>query len=198
MHTFIKMLASCFLLSGFLTYQAEAIQLNLTGKDIEEAFEYGTKGRDLSHAELLSAWRVNLGEGVGSASIVTPFGRIVVLGKEMADRLRDPNEREIKEALDENKGKLVFGCTLYGDDTLFADQYKAVLMYKDKKIEPSKKKVPSSGDFTRFYPDSPRFRALCFYIFDVGKIDPNAKVILILKNGDGEELKFPFDLSKLR
>ncbi|MFQ5956418.1 MAG: hypothetical protein ACE5KK_01440 [Candidatus Brocadiales bacterium] len=198
MCTFVKIFTCCLLLSTFLTTQAESIQLYLSEKDIGDAVEYGTSRRDLTHPELLKDWRVDLGYGVGSATIITPFGSIAVLAKEMARRFREPTDREIREALDKEKGELRFGCSLYGDNAWFADDYKATLMYKDKKLEPSETEIPSSAKYTRSYPDSPRYWALCFFDFEIINIDPNARVTLILKDGEGKELKFPFDLSRLR
>lgn len=196
MRALIKTLACSLLLSAFSISQTEAIELTLSDKDIEKAIEYGTGGRDLTHPELLKAWRVDLGYGIGAATIITPFGSLVVLGKEKANRFLEPTEREIKETLDKDRGKLAFGCSLYGEDARFADKYKAVLIYKDKKIEPSKVEIPPSANYTRSYPNSPRYWALCFFKFDIADIDPNAKVTLILN--DGKELKFPFDLGKLK
>src|SRR3989338_1256668 len=196
MRTLIKTLTCFLLLSTFSISQAESIELTLSDKDIESAIEYGTGGRDLTHPELLKAWRVDLGYGIGAATIITPFGSLVVLAKEKANRFLEPTEREIKEALDKDRGKLAFGCSLYGKDAWFADKYKAVLMYKDKKIAPSKVEVPPSANYTRSYPNSARYWALCFFKFDIADIDPNTKVTLILN--DGKELKFPFDLEKLK
>lgn len=196
MHALIKTLTCSLLLSTFLISQTEAIELTLSDKDIENAIAYGTGGRDLTHPELLKVWRVDLGYGIGAATIVTPFGSLVVLAKEKANRFLEPTEREIKETLDKDRGKLAFGCSLYGEDAWFADKYKAVLMYKDKKITPSKVEIPPSANYTRSYPNSPRYWALCFFKFDIADIDPNAKVTLILN--DGKELKFPFDLEKLK
>ncbi|MFQ5862669.1 MAG: hypothetical protein ACE5IC_06050 [Candidatus Brocadiales bacterium] len=198
MFRFVKILTCYLILSTFLTPQAESIQLRLTEKDIGDALEYGTARRDLTHPELLRDWRVDLGYGVGSATIITPFGSIAVLAKEMARRFRDPTDREIREEIDKKKGKLVFGCSVYGDSQWFADDYKAFLMYKDKKLEPSETEIPTSAKYTRSYPDSPRYWALCFFTFAILDIDPDAKITLILKSGEGEELKFPFDLSRLR
>lgn len=198
MRVFTEILFCYILLSTFLAPQAESIQLNLSEKDIREAIEYGTQGRDLPHPELLRDWRVDLGYGVGSATLITPFGSLVVLAKETARHFHEPTEYEIKETLDKKKGKLVFGCSLYGDSIWFANDYKATLIYKDKKLKPTRTDIPPSGDYTRSYPDSPRYWALCFFEFEILNIDPNAKVTLILKNGGGKELKFPFDMSKLR
>ena len=196
MHALIKTLICSLLLSTFSISQTEAIELTLSNKDIKKAIAYGTGGRDLTHPELLKAWRVDLGYGIGAATIITPFGSLVVLAKEKANRFLEPTEREIKETLDKDRGKLAFGCSLYGNDAWFADKYKAVLMYKDKKIMPSKVEIPPSANYTRSYPNSPRYWALCFFKFDIADIDPNAKVTLILN--DGKELKFSFDLEKLK
>ncbi|MCB7128725.1 MAG: hypothetical protein NOU37_01545 [Candidatus Brocadiales bacterium] len=198
MHRFIKILTCYLLLSVLSAAPAQSIQLELSEKDIKDALEYGNSRRELSHPEVLEVWRVNLGYGVGSATVITPFGNLAILSKEMSRRSREPSEGEIKKTLSENRGKLVFGCSIYGDDAEFADEYKAVLMYKDKKLEPSEKEVPASAEYTRSFPDSPRYWALCFYKFDIPDLDPKAKVTLILKNGDGKKLSFPFNLAKLR
>src|SRR3990167_1944400 len=133
MHALIKTLTCSLLLSTFLISQAESIELTLSDKDIESAIAYGTGGRDLTHPELLKAWRVDLGYGVGAATIITPFGSLVVLAKEKANRFLEPTEREIKETLDKDRGKLAFGCSICGKDALYADKNKAGLMYKGNK-----------------------------------------------------------------
>ncbi len=198
MRTAITALTFCLALTILFTSQAESIQLNLSQKDITEAIEYGHAGRDLSHPELLRNWRIDLGYGVGSATLVTPFASIVVLAKEKAKRFLEPTESEIKKTLEDNKNQLVFGCALYGDTAWFADKYRVYLIYKDKKYEPSEKEVPTDASYTRSYPDSPRYWALCFYKFKIAGLNPNAKVTLVLKKPDGQELKFPFNMAKLR
>ncbi len=198
MRTAITALTFCLALSVLFTSQAESIQLNLSQKDIEEAIEYGNAGRDLSHPELLSNWRINLGYGVGSATLVTPFASIVVLAKEKAKRFMEPTESAIKKTLKDNKGYLTFGCALYGETAVFTKEYDAYLIYKDKKYEPREKDVPTDAKYTRSYPDSPRYWALCFYKFKVDGLNPNAKVTLVLKKRGGQELKFPFNMAKLR
>lgn len=191
-------LALISLLSLFLTIQAECIQLELKEKDLREAIEYGRARRELSHPELMKDWRLDLGYGVGSATIITPFAGIAILAKEAALKLMEPSEYDIKKSLEEKKDQLSFGCALYGETLDFADKYSAVLEYKGQKLDPSFKNVPSAADYTRTYPKSPRYWALCFYRFSVGPVDTQATVTLILKSPEGKELKFPFDLSKVR
>lgn len=198
MRTAITALTFCLALTILFTSQAESIQLNLSQKNISEAIEYGHAGRDLSHPELLRNWRIDHGYGVGSATLVTPFASIVVLAKEKAKRFLEPTESEIKKTLKDNKNQLVFGCALYGDTAWFADKYRAYLIYKDKKYEPSEKEVPTDASYTRSYPDPPRYWALCFYKFKIADLNPNARVTLVLKERDGQELKFPFNMAKLR
>ena len=198
MRTAITVLTFCLALTILFTSQAESVQMNLSQEDITEAIEYGHAGRELSHPELLRNWRIDLGYGVGSATLVTPFASIVVLAKEKAKRFLEPTESEIKKTLEDNKNQLVFGCALYGDTAWFADKYRAYLIYKDKKYEPSEKEVPTDASYTRSYPDPPRYWALCFYKFKIAGLNPNAKVTLVLKKPDGQELKFPFNMAKLR
>ncbi|MEE9558430.1 MAG: hypothetical protein V3V94_02990, partial [Candidatus Brocadiales bacterium] len=145
MRTAITALTFCLALTILFTFQAESIQLNLSQKDIVAAIEYGHAGRDLSHPELLRNWRIDHGYGVGSATLVTPFASIVVLAKEKAKRFMEPTENEIKKTLEDNRNQLVFGCALYGDTAWFADKYRAYLIYKDKKYEPSEKEVPTDA-----------------------------------------------------
>lgn len=191
-------LALISLLSVFLTIQAEGIQLELKEKDLRDAIEYGRARRELSHPELMKDWRIDLGYGVGSATIITPFAGIVILAKEAALKLMEPSEYEIRKSMEEKKDQLSFGCAIYGETIDFAGKYKAVLEYKGQKLEPSNQDVPSTADYTRTYPKSPRYWALCFYRFSVGSVDPQVAVTLILKGPEGKELKFPFDLSKVR
>lgn len=194
----IKIPACVILLLFLSTSQVQSIQLEPREKDIKEAIEYGKLRKDLPHPELLKDWRVDLGYGVGAATIVTPFGQIVIMSKEAAAGFRELTDYEIKKAIEDKKGKLSFGCTLYGERIDFPKDCKAVLEYKGKVFEPSDKSFPASANYTKSYPKPPRYWALCFLSFKVGEIDPQAKVLLVVSGADGKELKFPFELPNIR
>ncbi|MFN3466141.1 MAG: hypothetical protein ACK4WF_00365 [Candidatus Brocadiales bacterium] len=181
-----------------LSPRAEGIQLKLGDKDIKEALHFGSIKKDLSHPELLKAWRIDLGYGEGSATLVTPYAGLVILAKESALKFREPTEREVQKELEEKAGKLSFGCGLYGEEIDFAPSCKAILEYKDEKRAPTYTSLPAVASYTKTYPTSPKFWALCFFHFPMEGIGANDKVTLVLTNAKGKELRFTFDLSQLR
>jgi hypothetical protein len=186
------------LLWGLLCSQAEGMQLKLSDKDVKAAVRYGTTKKDLSHPELLKDWRIDLGYGVGSATLVTPYAGLIILAKESALKFREPTEYEIQKELEEKEGNLSFGCGLYGEDIDFAPWYKAVLEYKGSKRDPTYTNLPASASYTKSYPNSPKFWALGFFRFTMAGIGPEEKVDLILTDPKGKELRFSFDLSKFK
>ena len=181
-----------------LSPQAEGVQLKLGDKDIKEAIYYGSHRKELSHPELLKAWRIDLGYGVGSATLITPYASLIILAKESALTSREPTEQEIRKELEEKSGQISFGCGLYGEEIDFASNCKAVLEYKGEKRGPTHTSLPPSANYTKSYPASPRFWALCFFRFPMTGIGANDKVTLVLTDAKGKELRFPFDLSQLR
>lgn len=186
------------LFCALLSPQADGVQLKLGDKDIKEAIYYGSHRKELSHPELLKAWRIDLGYGVGSATLITPYASLIILAKESALTSREPTEREIQKELEEKSGQISFGCGLYGEEIDFASNCKAVLEYKDEKRGPAHTSLPPSAHYTKSYPASPRFWALCFFRFPMTGIGVNDKVTLVLTDAKGKELRFPFDLSQLR
>lgn len=178
--------------------QAYGIQLKLDEHSIKEAVQYGFDNKDLTHPELLKAWRIDLGYGVGSATLVTPYGGLIILGKESALKFRKPTETEIEKELEEKVGKLSFGCGLYGEEIDFAPGCKALLEYKGEKREPIYTNLPAPARYTKTYPTPPKYWALCFFSFPMAGISTNDTVTLIITDPKGKELRFTFDLSKLK
>ncbi len=193
-----KKLLCIVLFCALFSPQAEGIQLKLGDKDIKEAIYYGSYNKQLSHPELLKAWRMDLGYGLGSATLITPYASLIILAKESALKFREPTELEIQKELEEKAGQLSFGCGLYGEEIDFAPHCKAILEYKDEKREPTHTSLPASASYTKTYPTSPKFWALCFFRFPMAGIGANDQITLILIDAKGKELRFPFDLSKLR
>lgn len=183
---------------ALLSPRAEGIQLMLGDKDIKEALYYGSTKKDLSHPELLKAWRIDLGYGEGSATLITPYAGLIILAKESALKFRAPTEYEVQKELEEKAGKLSFGCGLYGEEIDFAPSCKAILEYKDEKRGTVYTSLPPAASYTKTYPASPKFWALCFFRFSMEGIGANDKVTLVLKDAKGKELRFTFDLSQLR
>lgn len=196
-HVKVELLCAIFFYT-LLSTQAEGIQLMLTSRDIKEAVQYGIENEDLSNSELLKAWRIDLGYGVGSATLVTPYASLIILAREAALNFRKPTEHEIEHALKDREGELFFGCSLYGDEIDFVARCKAYLWYKGGRREPIYAGLPSSVDYTTNYPASPKFFALSSFHFSMEGIGPNDTVTLVIINQKGEELRFPFDLSKLK
>src|SRR3989338_418858 len=106
-----------------LSPQAEGVQLKLGDKDIKEAIYYGSHRKELSHPELLKAWRIDLGYGVGSATLITPYASLIILAKESALTSREPTEHEIQKELEEKSGQISFGCGFYWAEKNFSPYF---------------------------------------------------------------------------
>lgn len=183
---------------ALLNTQVEGIQLALKPNDIKEAISYGSSRKDLSHPELLKDWRIDLGYGVGSATLITPYAGLIILAKESALNFREPTESEIRKELEEKEGQLSFGCGLYGEDVDFASRCKVKLEYQGEQREPTYTSLPASAKYTKSYPGPPQYWALCFFRFPMAGIGVNDTVTLIITDQKGKDLRFTFDLSKLR
>lgn len=170
----------------------------LTEKDIKEAVNYGIENKDLSYSELLKDWRKDLGYGVGSATLITPYASLAILGRESALSFREPTGHEIAHKLKELEGKLSFDCTLYGEEIDSYLKCKAELWYKLYRRDPIEAKVPASPDYTRNYPAPPKFLVSCIFNFSMEGVGANDTVTLIIKDPNGKELRFTFDLSEFK
>ncbi len=172
----------------------------LNESQIKEALEVGRKGKNLTLYEFQKEWVSNLGYGIGSALLQTPFYRLALFARNAAIRGVDFPPSLIKTVLKENgTGIFHFVVTLYGNEVGFARNATASLKYYGRTIEPILSKNAQYGDVNREQTNV----AICEYEFSSTDIDPRAKISLVIAipGLQGEKnyiLSFPFNLSKIR
>lgn len=152
----MKKIAMFFILLLCLTNCAkkeESVVLPLREEEIEEAFEYGRKNADLTFIEFTKDWTVDLGyeQGKGTATLITPFVRVALLGKRAAQLGQKIDYKLVKIVLKDEIGILYFHVSLYGDTPTFSRKTKFSLKYKGQSFEPVSVFVPTYTEFTRDY-----------------------------------------------
>ena len=102
------------------------------------------------------------------------------------------------ELLEELKDRLAFGVSLYGDELDFAKDCHAVLKHKGQTIRPVEERHAEVAESSKSWPQSPAYRAICYYYFDLHRIDLNSTVTLEVSIPKGKPVEFTFDLSKIK
>ncbi|HCN19091.1 MAG: hypothetical protein A3C38_06310 [Planctomycetes bacterium RIFCSPHIGHO2_02_FULL_50_42] len=177
---------------------SEAVLINLTGKDVQQAIEYGESNKGADYLGFFKDWRVDLGYGTGSARIITPFSKIAFEAKNAASEDKRIEPDDISKILEESKGKWAFGVSIYGETRDFGQSASAVLIQGDKTIQPIDSRPAMKAEPTPSWPNPPSYRAICYYDFDVKEIDPKGTVTLVVSVPEQVDVKFPFDLSAVK
>lgn len=184
--------------SGFFVlpplYAASA---KLTPEQVQEAIEYGQKNRTMDIATFSRPWTVSLGKGIGSATVFTPFHNLVYKARKMAVERREVTGEDIQQVL-EAGDTLSFSVTVYGDEYDFAMHHTAQLNQKDNIIQPEFEHVPEIADASEFWPNPPAHVARLVFKFPAKDIDFEVLSTLVIIIPGGEEISFPFDLSKMK
>ncbi len=174
----------------------------LDESQIEEALAVGIKGKDLTLYEFQKEWCSNLGYGVASALLQTPFYRLSLLARNAAMRGVNFPPSLIKNVLKDDSETLHFVVTIYGSmsEPGFARDAIASLKYNGKTIKPILSINDQYADVNREQTNV----AVCEYKFSSTDINRGAKITLIVTipkmEGEKEDhiLSFPFNLSKIR
>ncbi|PIV64605.1 MAG: hypothetical protein COS11_01320 [bacterium (Candidatus Ratteibacteria) CG01_land_8_20_14_3_00_40_19] len=189
---------SLSLWSGCCKKLPQKVSLNET--QIAKALETGRKGKNLNLFEFQREWRSDLGYGVGSSILYTPFHHLALLSRNAEIRGINLPLSLIRKTLKENSEIFHFVVTIYGDSPGFARNCIASLEYESQAIKPIFSKNDQYADVNREQGNV----AVCEYKFSSTGINPDAKIILIvtIPKMEGEEedhiLSFPFNLSKIR
>jgi len=180
----------------------EDIVLPLTQKKIKEALDFGVKNAELSTIEFTSGWTVDLGYGEsrGNATIMTPFLRIALLGREATLRQKKVDDRTIDAVLKADIDYITFNVTLFGGYPQFGRSVKFLLKNNKENLTPEYMFMPPYSQMGRDYTQT----ATGNLKFKKAGISENAKITLIAtfkiqeESADLYTCKFEFDLSKYK
>ncbi len=180
----------------------EEAVLPLTEAQIQEALEFGAKNSELSTREFTADWTVDIGYGEsrGNTTIVTPFLRVALLGKEAAIAGRKPDTKIINSVLKEEANYITFNVMLFGGYPQFGRSVKFILKHGEEEIAPHYMSMPPYSQMGRDYTQSATGSAK----FKRAGIPENAKVTLVAtfnvdpETTDIHTCKFEFDLSRYK
>lgn len=186
-----------FVAGLFVLKSAYAAFSKLTPEQIQEAIDYGKKNKTMDMAAFSRPWIVSLGKGIGSATLFTPFHNLAYKARKMAVERREVTGEDIQLAL-AGGDLLSFSTTVYGEEYDFAMHHTAHLNQKDAIIQPDFEFVPEIAEASEFWPNSPAHEARLVFKFPAKDIDFNSLATLVIIVPGGEEISFPFDLSKIQ
>ncbi|MBM2833162.1 MAG: hypothetical protein HW406_323 [Candidatus Brocadiaceae bacterium] len=181
----------------FVLKPAYAVFAILTPEQIQEAVDYGQKNKTMDMAAFSRPWIVSLGKGIGSAAVFTPFHNLAYRARKMAVERREVTGADIQQVL-EGGDVLSFSTTVYGEEYDFAMHHTAQLNQKDAIIQPDFEYVPEIAEASEFWPNHPAHVARLVFKFPAKDIDFDFLATLVVIIPGGEEISFPFDLSKMK
>jgi hypothetical protein len=176
----------------------EAVWGKLTEEQVQLAIDYGKANKTADYLAFFKEWRVDLGYGKGSARVITPFSKLAFEAKNLPFETIKLTPDDINQLLDELKDRLAFGVAVYGEEVDFAKDCRAVLKYRDQTLRPVEERQPKTAETTEAWPQSPGYKAICYYYFDLHRVDLNATVTLEVSIPKGKPVQFTIDLSKMR
>lgn len=133
----------------------------------------------------------------GRVYLQSPFAMISFEARKYAAIQMEVPSWQIDSILLQTKEKLLMSITLYGKERYFARKYRVFLEEDGKRIEPSGVDV-HKGVSSGLEDSEAPLRAAYNVAFPLEKINPNGQVTLIAVDPQGNETRFPFDLSKMR
>ena len=179
--------------------KAYAIYYNLTDEQIKEAVEYGENNKDTDYFTFLDEWMTVAGDGYEWAALNTKFSILAYEAKQAALESRKLTQAEISRFPLEVDDILSFHVVLYGNSSDFAKDYHAVLLYKNKSIQPFTEQNDAHAKPANLgVRISTSYRAICKYDFPNYYVEPDAEVILVIISPLNKERMFVFHLKEMR
>ncbi|TVM03724.1 MAG: hypothetical protein CV087_04010 [Candidatus Brocadia sp. WS118] len=182
-----------------LSQDATAVYYSLSDEQVKQAIEYGEKNNDLDYIAFFSEWVMVSHEGYEWAALNTKFSILAYEAKQASLSARKLTEAQIYQSMAEVEDILSFHVVLYGNSSDFSKDYHAVLLYKNKPIQP----VNEHND-TRARPTnlgirlSVSYRATCRYDFPNYFVEPDEEVSLVILSPLNKERRFVFHLKEMR
>lgn len=185
----------------FLPTGAGAAWIDLTPEQAQQAILHGkttyerwrTEGRPIDNLD--PEYVVEQGPDGPQAMLYTGFSTLALESRRWAAIGQQLRPEEIERILAPTRGRLAFLVIIRGSSRDFLRHYTVRLVQGETGHEPVAWDV-FRGDPV---PGSPgRFQAVGQYTFRVRDLNPSAPVALLVRNPEGQEIRFEFDLSALR
>lgn len=178
---------------------AHAVYFFLSDEQIKEAIAYGEKNKDLDYISFLGEWMDVSHDGYEWAVLNTEFSILAYEARQVALASEKLTEARIFQLISEAEDILSFQVVLYGNSPDFARDYHAVLLYKNKPIQPVNEQNDAHARPTNLGIRLPAtYRATCRYDFPNYFIEPDEVVTLIVLGPIDKERRFVFNLKEMR
>ena len=179
--------------------KASAVYYSLSDEQIRQAIEYGENNKDTDYFTFLDEWMTVAGDGYEWAALNTKFSILAYEAKQAALESRKLTQAEISRFPLEVDDILSFHVVLYGNSSDFAKDYHAVLLYKNKSIQPFTEQNDAHAKPANLgVRISTSYRAICKYDFPNYYVEPDAEVILVIISPLNKERMFVFHLKEMR
>jgi hypothetical protein len=184
------LLCALLVLGGVGT--AAGASFTLTEAQKQEAVRLGE--RSITSETFDGEWRVRGADGA-SASVLTPFHRLVVAGRHAGFEGKPVRPTDVDKLLKEQAGRLLLWVQLHGKSEDFARFYTPLLVVGDREIKPSF----VQNERTALRQEDGRYLARCVYAFPAVDVPGRGKVALVVADNDGHDVsRFTIDLSRMR
>ena len=179
--------------------EAGAVYYNLSDEQVKQAIEYGEDSKEADYFTFLDEWMTVAGDGYEWAALNTKFSILAYEAKQAALASRILTQTEIIQLQLEADDILSFFVILYGNSADFAKDYRAVLLYKNKPIQPFCEQNDSSAKLVNLgVRISSSYRSLCKYDFPNYYVESDAEVVLVVISPSNKERRFVFHLGEMR
>ncbi|MBI2528732.1 MAG: hypothetical protein HYV93_22455 [Candidatus Rokubacteria bacterium] len=183
-----------------LPHPASAVWSGLNEQQVQEALSLATAAYERWRKEggaiddVDREYLVSLGPDTGSAILFTEFSTLTLEHRRWLAIGRKIEPKEIELIAERFRNQFKFSVTLVGESRDFLRQYQVRLLQSGVSREPLKAEVfrgVRQGT-------SNRWVALGEYTFSVEKLDLAGALSLVCQTAGGKEIRFEFDLSRLR
>lgn len=188
------------LLAVLAAQPAQALLVNLTDEQIEQAIaqgkttfeQYKKAGRPID--DLDPEYIVDLGDDVGRALVFTEFGTLVMETRRFLAISRPLPRPEVNRVLGATSGRIEFLVVALSANRDYLKNATVTVVQGETHLRPLEWSIARSAP----KPDAPgRFLTSGRYIFDARALG-SVPTVLLVQGSDGQELRYEFDLSRLR
>lgn len=182
-----------------ISKNALAIYYDMTDEQIRQAIEYGENMKGADYFSFLDEWMTAGDDSYEWAALNTKFSILAYEAKLAAQASKKLTQTEITQFLLEVADILSFRVVLYGNSADFAKDYRVVLLYKNKTIQPVNEQNDTHAKPAGLGVQLPTlYRANCRYDFPNYYVEPDAEVVLVIISLLNKERRFVFNLREMR
>jgi len=158
----------------------------------QQAIEVGE--RSVTEEAFDAEWRVT-GAAGETATVMTPFHRLVIAARHAAFNGKPLKPGEPARILRDNRDRLVFWINVRGSAEDFARYYVPRLLVGDREIKASF----VQNERTALRQANGVYLARCVYGFPTKDVKGRERVALVIGDGDGRDItRFTIDLAQMR